>query len=142
MHQVGGRGFVDINASSELNKAGRDNERDDCNNGCDYWSFEINSREISAEIRENLSDDSYKVHTKRMLKKIREKVCLSTAINGDLNRHRAHVCAVCDCLIIGLEEVKLIHKLVLLCHSDQLSVSAYEEYYDKLHLHPEVVKQY
>lgn len=42
MHQVGGKSFVDINASSELNEAGRDNERDDCNNRCDYVSFESN----------------------------------------------------------------------------------------------------
>ena len=65
---------------------------------------------------ENTYHDSYRLHMERMLKKIREKICLSTAINGDLNRHRAHVCIVCDYLSIGLEEVKFIDKLVLLCH--------------------------
>ena len=72
MHQVGGKSFVDKIASSELNEAGRDNERDDCNNGSDYRSYESNSWETPAETRENLSDDSYRVHMEMMLKKIRE----------------------------------------------------------------------
>lgn len=38
--------------------------------------------------------------------------------------------------------MKFIDKLVLLCHSDQLSVSTYKEYYDELPLHPEEVNQY
>ena len=41
MHQVGGKSFVDMNASSELHEAGRDNERDDCNNGHDYRSLRV-----------------------------------------------------------------------------------------------------
>ena len=43
---------------------------------------------------------------------------------------------------LELEEVKFIDKLVLLNHSDQLIVSAYEEYSNELPLYPEVVKQY
>jgi hypothetical protein len=50
----------------------------------------------------------------KMVQKIREKICLSTAVDGDMNRHRAHVCVVCDRLIIGLEEVKFIEKETLL----------------------------
>ena len=76
MHQVGGKSFVDMNASSELNEAGRDYERDDCNNGSDYRSYESNSWETLEETGENLSDNSYRVHMERMLKKIWEKIYL------------------------------------------------------------------
>ena len=41
-----------------------------------------------------------------------------------------------------LEEVKFIDKLMLLNPSDQLCMLVYEEYYDGLPLHFELVKQY
>jgi hypothetical protein len=78
----------------------------------------------------------------KIVQKIREKICLSTAVDGDINRHRAHVCVVCDRLIIGLEEVKFIEKETLLESSSKLAVSSYEEYYDGVPMHPELVKQY
>ena len=64
------------------------------------------------------------------LKKVREKSCLSAAVDGDINRHMSNLCIFCDGLIIGFEKVKLIDKLMLLDHSDQLCVLAYEAYYD------------
>lgn len=63
-------------------------------------------------------------------------------IVGDKNRHSAHVCLVCDCLNIGTEKVRLIEKEQLLMNSSKFCVSAYEEYYDELPLHPGLVKQY
>ena len=59
----------------------------------------------------------------KLVQKIREKICLSTCIDGDKNRHRAHVCVICDCLIIGLEPVKHVDKETFLPHSEKLCVS-------------------
>ena len=59
----------------------------------------------------------------KLVQKIREKIGYSTCIDGDKNRHRAHVCVICDCLIIGLEEVKYLRKETLLEHSAKLCVS-------------------
>ncbi len=78
----------------------------------------------------------------KLVQKIREKICFSTCIDGDKNRHRAHVCVICDCLIIGLEPVKYVDKETLLQHSEKLCVSQYEEYYDGIPLNSELVRQY
>ena len=53
----------------------------------------------------------------------------------------AYVFAVCDCLIFGMEEVEIIEKKQMLINSAKLRVSSYEEYYDGLPLHSELVKQ-
>jgi hypothetical protein len=63
-------------------------------------------------------------------------------VDGDMNRHRAHVCVICDRLIIGLEDVKFIEKETLLESPSKLAVLVYEEYYDGVPMHPELVKQY
>ena len=41
-----------------------------------------------------------------------------------------------------MEEVKFIEKETLLESSSKLAVSTYEEYYDGVHMHRELVKQY
>jgi hypothetical protein len=94
------------------------------------WNEGYLSRELNASEMEKV------VH------KIRHKSCLSTAVDSDMNRHHAHVCVICDCHIIGLEEVKFIKKETLLESSSKFAVSAYEEYYDGVSMHPELVKQY
>ena len=66
----------------------------------------------------------------------------STIINEDKNGHHALICIVCDCLIIGMEEVKFIEKNQLLINSSKLCMSAYEQYYHCVSLHKELVKQY
>ena len=78
----------------------------------------------------------------KLVQKIREKICYSTCIDGDKNRHRAHICVICDCLIIGLEPVKYVDKETLLQHSAQLCVSQYEEYNDGIPLNSDLVRQY
>ena len=65
----------------------------------------------------------------KLVEKMREKLCFSTCFGGDKNRHRAHVCVICGCLVIGLEEVKYVDKQTLLKHSTQLCVSHYEEFH-------------
>jgi hypothetical protein len=78
----------------------------------------------------------------KLVHKIREKICFSTCIDGDINRHCAHVCVICDCLIIVLEKVKYVKKDTLLHHSEKLTVSQYEEYYDGMPLNSELMHQY
>ncbi len=58
-----------------------------------------------------------------------------------IKTHRAHVCVDCDCLIIGLEEVKFVKKETLLQNLLELCVSGYEEYSDGVPLYPELGKQ-
>ena len=43
---------------------------------------------------------------------------------------------------MGMEKVEIIEKQQLLINSAKLSVSSYEEYYDGVPLHPELVRQY
>jgi hypothetical protein len=93
------------------------------------------------EIRGILPNDPRVTHIESILKKVREKICLSIAVDGEINRQRAHVCMVCHCLVIGLEEVKFIDKSMLLNHSNPLCVSAYEDY-DGVPLDAELVKHY
>ena len=81
-------------------------------------------------------------HLEKLIEKVKDKMIRSTIVDGDKNRHIAHVCVVCDCLIIGMEKVEIIEKQQLLINSAKLSVSSYEEYYDGVPLHPELVRQY
>jgi hypothetical protein len=59
---------------------------------------------------------------------------------GD-NWQKSLICVVCDCLIIGTEEVKSLKKQDIEGSGDRLSVSSYEEYYC-IYLNRELVKQY
>ena len=43
--------------------------------------------------------------------------------------HKYPVCVICDCFIIGTEEVKTINRKQLVVHEDRLSVKKYEDFY-------------
>ena len=81
-------------------------------------------------------------HLEKLIEKVKDKLIMSTIVDGDKNRHSAHVCVVCDGLIIGMEKIEFIETQQLLINSDKLSVSSYKEYYDGVPLHPELVRQY
>ena len=81
-------------------------------------------------------------HLEKLIEKVKDKLIRSTIVDGDKNRHSAHVCVVCDCLIIGMEKVDIIEKQLLLINSAKLSVSSYEEYYDGVPLLPELARQH
>lgn len=84
------------------------------NNHGDECTFVKSGVQLSNdEIRGILQDDSHETYIKSILGKIREKTCNSTA-SWDINMFMAHVCAVCDCLFIGLMEEKFIDKLKFL----------------------------
>jgi len=57
------------------------------------------------------------------------------------HKHRAIVCIICDCCIIGTEAIRKLTKAQISLHKKRLSVGSYEEYYD-ITLKPEVIKQY
>ena len=88
----------------------------------DFFEEENQTNEQECHLPRELDQ----LEMEKLVQKIREKICFSTCIDGDKNRHRAHVCVICDCLIIGLEPVKYVSKETLLQHSAQLCVSQYE----------------
>ena len=45
----------------------------------------------------------------------------------DDNWQKSNICVICDCLIIGTEEIKLLNKEDIENSADRLSVSSYEE---------------
>jgi hypothetical protein len=57
------------------------------------------------------------------------------------HKHRAIVCIICDCCIIGTEAIHKLTKEQFLLHKKRLSVESYEEYYETK-LKSEVTKQY
>jgi len=69
------------------------------------------------------------------MESIVNKVREDMPVDGDSNTRRAHLCVVCDCIIIGLDEVRFIDKLRLLYYADHLCVLVYQEYYDRVVLY-------
>jgi hypothetical protein len=57
------------------------------------------------------------------------------------HKHRAFVCIICDCFIIGTKTIHKLKKEEISAHSKRLSVKSYKKYYDTT-LKPEVAKQY
>jgi hypothetical protein len=57
------------------------------------------------------------------------------------HKHRATVCIICDCFIIGTETIRKLTKGDIGAHSGRLGVKSYEEYYQTT-LKAEVKKQY
>ncbi len=57
------------------------------------------------------------------------------------HKHRATVCIICDCFIIGTETIHKLTKEDIGVHSERLGVKSYEEYYQTT-LKAEVMKQY
>jgi hypothetical protein len=57
------------------------------------------------------------------------------------HKHRAAVCIICDCFIIGTETIHKVTKEDIGAHSERLGVKSYEEYYQTT-LKAEVKKQY
>ena len=73
------------------------------------------------------------------VEKARELIC-RTAIDGDINKHQANVCVICDRIIQLGAKIQLLSEHKIKEHSDQLSVDSYNEFHGELH--PEVVRQY
>jgi len=57
------------------------------------------------------------------------------------NRHRAIVCVICDCFVIGTEKICKLKPEQISSHGHRLSVKSYEEWYETK-IKPELIKQY
>ena len=57
------------------------------------------------------------------------------------HKHRAIVCIICDCFIIGTEAIHKLTKGQISLHKKRLSVDTYKEDYETT-LKPELIKQY
>jgi hypothetical protein len=66
---------------------------------------------------------------------------LRTRDPANPHQHRATMCVVCDCFIIGIETIHKLTKEDIHTHSKRLGVKSYEEYYETT-LKAEVKKQY
>ena len=70
-----------------------------------------------------------------------QKFTCRTSVRGEQDGHRAHVCVICDELIIGTEDVCSLDKYHILKHKQRLSVESYNEFFGGA-LDPIVIKQY
>jgi hypothetical protein len=64
-----------------------------------------------------------------------------TQDSRNLHKHKATVCIICDCFIVGTETIHKLTKEDIGTHSERLGVKSYEEYYQTA-LKAEVKKQY
>jgi hypothetical protein len=64
-----------------------------------------------------LPNDFDEMLMENIMKMVMENIFISTTINGDENRQCAHLYVICDCFIVGMEDVKLIDKVRLLTYS-------------------------
>ena len=82
----------------------------------------------------------------KFLGRIDRRFCHSNTVidsdgNRDCNSQRANICVVCDRFIIGMEEIKLISKDLLIQNESRLSVLSYEEHFCTS-LKRELIQQY
>ena len=98
--------------------------------------------------RQSCQQDAVNVHDDKEMKRSVE--CAIKEAKHILHRtqnhraphsHRAIVCIICDCLIIGIETIHKLKTDQILKHRERLSVKKYEEYYGQT-LKDEVIKQY
>ena len=69
------------------------------------------------------------------------KILHRTMIADKEGWHKYPVCVICDCFIIGTEEVKILSRQQLLVHEDRLSVKKYEDFYHQKQL-PRNLREY
>ena len=104
------------------------------------------------DIRRALSFDSGELpdpasHSATMKEKIAtamkqaKQVLHRTQDENNPSRHRAHVCIICDCFILGTDSIKHLKEKDIKQHKHRIGVASYEKYY-KTKLHRDLVKQY
>ena len=70
-----------------------------------------------------------------------KQVLHRTKDESNPSRHRAHVCIICDCFILGTDSIKHLKENDIKQHIHRIGVASYEKYY-KTKLHEDLVKQY
>ena len=64
-----------------------------------------------------------------------------TKKEDDGSEHKANVCIVCDCFIIGTKSMCYLRANAIKKHKHRIGVESYETYY-KTKLHKELIEQY
>jgi len=64
-----------------------------------------------------------------------------TKVSNDGISHRAHVCVMCDCFILGIDSIRYLRPAVIKLHKHHIGVDSYEVYF-KTKLKKELVEQY
>ena len=98
--------------------------------------------------RQSCQQDAVNVHDDKEMKcsveraiKEAKHILHRTQNNQVPHSHRAIVCIICDCFIIGIETIRKLKIDQIAKHRERLSVKKYEEYYGQA-LKAEVIKQY
>ena len=98
--------------------------------------------------RQSCQQDAVNVHDDKEMKRSVERaikeakhILHRTQNNQVPHSHRAIVCIICDCFIIGIETIHKLKIDQIAKHRERLSVKKYEEYYGQA-LKAEVIKQY
>jgi hypothetical protein len=88
----------------------------------------------------NPSDSSSEANMKHLFERVDKQFCHANSVldddgvpNPDIQK--ANICVVCDHIIIGMEEVKQISKEQLEVNAERLSVTSYEEHYERKIVH-------
>ena len=90
---------------------------------------------------ELLTQDTIEKAKKEALKYLHRNCVVHDDDGSSPPAYAAHVCVICDCFIIGTEELKKLTKEQIKVHRRRLSVKSYEEYY-QTKLPDCLVKQY
>ena len=77
-----------------------------------------------AEDRDILSDRDIKKSKETALK------YLHRTLDPETGKHQAHVCVVCDCFILGTQQLKRLNTKQLKAHENRLSVDRYLSFYN------------
>jgi hypothetical protein len=117
-----------FSAAEKVSLKSGDNSTNSCSNKFPEQVNPENLKEFINEIKESFARSNRSVNPK------------SGKFEGD-NWQQSCICVVCDCLIIGTEEVKALKKENIADSADRLSVSSYEEYYC-MYLNRILVEQY
>jgi len=77
----------------------------------------------------------------KLVQKLKNKLVVSISIDGDKNRHNAHIYIVCDCFLMWMNQAKVIEDEQLFSNLP-MRVTVYRQYYNGFPLHEELIKQY
>ena len=111
-------------------------------------SFQLDNNDNSNTYHlDDISEHVKPENLKEFIKEVKESYNQSNRIFNkdtkqmDDNLRRGNICIVCDCHIIGTEEIKWVSKQELEESGDRLSVASYQEYYST-YLNRDLVEQY
>ncbi len=110
---------------TETNEQGTQHKKTDCDfkrRKCEEirYPYQNDSKGCNGDDMTNVIDRATK-EAKKNLHRTRDP--------ANPHQHRATVCIICDCFIIGIETIHELTKEDICAHSKRLGVKSYEEYY-------------